>query len=320
MILVGFDYQGGGVDFAGIARNRQARLVATNPGLTVTTMDVGAGTTAVSSVATVKGKPVRSVTTTQTHSAVSAANYSTGLGHHTLFDRSEAGRMSITDLYTAVQRVGAAKSTAGGLVEVSVFSHGWMGGPILVNSEDNRDGAERDPADKDARVRKDFATPNVTVAQLAAFKAAFAPGAFWWNWGCSFTSAYRQVTHRFINTPVYRRTPAGKLKDTDKIPFEFTQEMAQDFYEADAVFFPQGKQAASKGVQKFKDLVFERTVRQVKDFFLRGVHRSYHSALAGSRRSGPRRLPGHLCGLRVQRQAHQAAADGDSAQRRHLRH
>ena len=31
LILIGFDYQGGGVDFAAMARNRQTRLLAGQP-------------------------------------------------------------------------------------------------------------------------------------------------------------------------------------------------------------------------------------------------------------------------------------------------
>src|SRR2546429_6317231 len=103
IILVGFDYQGGGIDFAGLGRNRKTRLIAANPDIKVTIMDVGAGTTSVSRVtASPTGKPVRADTRATTHSPVSAANYSTGLRHHTRFDTDPAGRMSITDLYTAV--------------------------------------------------------------------------------------------------------------------------------------------------------------------------------------------------------------------------
>ena len=50
IIMAGFDYQGGGVDFAAMAGNRQARLLAANAQLTVTIMDVGAGTKTVSAM------------------------------------------------------------------------------------------------------------------------------------------------------------------------------------------------------------------------------------------------------------------------------
>lgn len=280
LIMAGFDYQGGGIDFASMARNRQARLLAASPQLTVTIMDVGAGTTTVSAMTPdAKGKLTRSVTTSKTNDPVTAKNYSTGLGHHTRFDKDPAGRMSITDLYAAVRAIGGARDMVGSLTEVSVFSHGFFGGPILVNSDDGSSTVARDQNDKDARAEKDFKDPNMTTAQLAAFKAAFAANAFWWNWGCTFTASYRQVTHRFINSPIYRRTPAGTLKDTDKVKFDFPQDMAQDIYGDDTVFFPQAVQAGGKNAGKFKELTFERTVKEIKDFFLRGVRDTYHVAV-----------------------------------------
>ena len=48
IIMAGFDYQGGGVKFGEIAQHRRDLLIAANAQLTVTIMDVGAGTTTVS--------------------------------------------------------------------------------------------------------------------------------------------------------------------------------------------------------------------------------------------------------------------------------
>ena len=224
---------------------------------------------------------MRTATSKATHSPVTRANYSTGLGHHTRFDTDPTGRMSITDLYAAVRAIGADKDAKGTLVEVSIFSHGFWEGALLVNRDDGFPGrAERDPDDKDSRVNKDFKPPNTTAAQMTQFRAAFAPGAFWWNWGCTFTESYRQVTHRFINSSVYRKTPAGKLKDTNRIKFDFPQDMAQDIYSDDTIFFPQTTRVTTSGDTVFKDLAFERTVKEVKDFFLRGVRDSYHTAVA----------------------------------------
>jgi hypothetical protein len=280
LIMAGFDYQGGGVGFAAMARNRQARLLAANTQLTVTVMDVGAGATTVSAMTPdPAGKLVRTMTRTQSNSPVTAANYSAGLRHGTRFDKNQSGRMSITDLYAAVEAIGDSKDTAGSLVEVSVFSHGFFDGPILVDSNDASADTARDPDDKDARAQKDFKSPNMTAAQLAAFKSAFAPNAFWWNWDCLFAESYRQVTHRFINSPLYRRTPAGTLKDTDKVTFEFPQDMAEVIYHADVLFFPQGKRVGGRNAGKFKDLSFERTVKEIKDFFRRRIPSTYNAAV-----------------------------------------
>jgi hypothetical protein len=282
IIMAGFDYQGGGVDFGQFALRRRKMLIAASPRLSVTIMNVGAGTRTVSAMTpNAKGVPVRTETTTSTHSTVTAANYSTGLRHHTHFDTDQAGRMSITDLYAAVQDIGSDPDTAGSLTEVSVFSHGFFGGPILVNSVDsNPRGAARDPEDMDARASKDFRPPNMMAAEAASFKAAFAATGLWWSWGCAFTSSYRQVTAQFIGSPLYRKTPPGKLKDTDKITFEFRQDMADAFYRHDTTFFPQETRRDRAGATLMKTLKFERTVRQIKDFFLRGVSRCYGNAVA----------------------------------------
>lgn len=278
--MAGFDYQGGGVDFTAIARNRRDRLIAAHPQITVTIMDVGAGTTSVSSVAPGPTGPVRSVATTATHSPVTAANYSMGLRHHTRFDTDPGGRMSITDLYAAVRRVGAG-ADAGSLLEVGIFSHGFWDGALLVDSDDTFAGRpERDPDDKDSRVNKDFKAPNMTGAQLAEFRAAFAADALWWNWGCTFTESYRQVTHRFVNSSAYRAKTPGTLPDATRIRFDFPQAMAQDIYGDDTTFFPQTTRVTSAGATVFKDLVFDRSVQEIKEFFRRGANESYHTAVA----------------------------------------
>lgn len=279
--MAGFDYQDGGINFAQIAGNRQARLIAANPRLKVTLMDVAAGTTSVSQMTlNAKNKPVRTVTRTATHKPVTAANYSQGLSHHTTFDTDAAGRMSITDLYAAVEAIGNARSTMHSLTEVSVFSHEYWQGPILVNSLDHSATGARDPSDKDARLYKDFTSPSMGIGKAAAFKAAFTDDGLWWTWGCTFTESYRQVTDRFINSPLYRSTPPAKLKDTDKIKFEFLQAMANAIYGDDTVFFPQDITPGPKGTKIMKVLKFERTVGDIKAFFYRGVSECYHTAVA----------------------------------------
>lgn len=70
------------------------------------------------------------------------------------------------------------------------------------------------------------------------------------------------------------------MKDTDKFTFEFPQDMADDIYSDDAAFFPQETRRTRSGDTVIKTLKFERTVRQIKDFFLRGVSDSYGNAVA----------------------------------------
>ena len=113
LIMAGFDYQGSSVDFLGMAQNRRERLLARSPQLTVTILDVGSGTTTVSALTpNAAGKLVRTVRSSSSHTPVTKANYSAGLSHHTRFDKDPRGRMSITDLYDAIQTIGANRASS----------------------------------------------------------------------------------------------------------------------------------------------------------------------------------------------------------------
>jgi hypothetical protein len=52
--------------------------------------------------------------------------------------------------------------------------------------------------------------------------------------------------------------------------------MAERIYKDDTTFFPQTKWASGRKRGKFKELSFDRTVKEIKEFFLRGVDDSYH--------------------------------------------
>src|SRR5690606_7934274 len=92
------------------------------------------------------------------------------------FKNNQFTTMSIVDIYKTVQEIG--KNEPKSLVELSFFSHGWMGGPILVNSFDDRQlhipvvgripvpNGFRDPDDRDPRTALDFIPPNMSPAAL----------------------------------------------------------------------------------------------------------------------------------------------------------
>ena len=134
---------------------------------------------------------------------VTRANY-TG----TLFDKSPAGVMSITDVYTFIRNIG--RTDAGTVRELNFFGHGWHGGPILVNSKDHSVTAARDPDDKDGRATKDFRSPSMNAAALSELSSAFAPNGFTWLWGCVFAAAPFQVLNRLLSNRLYK---TGALKD-----------------------------------------------------------------------------------------------------------
>jgi hypothetical protein len=108
--------------------------------------------------------------------------------------------MSIVDLYHAI-RHGADPATGQGLVlDVSMYSHGFVEGPVLRDSTDRFDGTpnakfptgeqRRDPSDGDGRARTDFEPnmgedPATNANALAQFRAGFAAGATFRVFGCN---------------------------------------------------------------------------------------------------------------------------------------
>jgi hypothetical protein len=137
--------------------------------------------------------------------------------------------MSITDIYSCVQTIGAG-ADAGSVRELSFFCHGWMGGPILVNSFDpTRDDSTqpRDPNDKDARTAKDFIPPTTSAPALANFTKAFSSSAFIWIWGCAFARAFNVILAGIFKTSVYQKTAPGKLKDSDLFKLQFTEDLSK---------------------------------------------------------------------------------------------
>jgi hypothetical protein len=136
--------------------------------------------------------------------------------------------MSITDAYAKIIDIGS--TDPGSLVEFSVFSHGWMGGPILVDSDDDRSlevtipvlgGAPitrtvdlrgttaRDPDDKDSRAALDFVAPTMDAAALKKFKAAFAADGFAWLWGCAFPHVVHHTLWAMERAKAYKSSGLG---------------------------------------------------------------------------------------------------------------
>jgi hypothetical protein len=136
------------------------------------------------------------------------------------FKDNQPGVMSIRDIYRAILAIG--KDDPNSLIEVSIFSHAFYKGPILVNSMD--DGfvlvrgmppgvpqderiplpeGLRDPDDKDGRGFKDFVMPNMTPAEAVMFRAAFNARGYFWVWGCNFPKMINRVLSLVEKHPKY---------------------------------------------------------------------------------------------------------------------
>jgi hypothetical protein len=271
VLVAGFDYKRDGVDFEQIALNRMrvlirrhdaarrkaktpsSRAIAASP--RVVLFDFKSGLVRRSVAAKPKG--TRTWTEVARFKPITSANYSGG-GH--VFDTDQAGTLSITDVYTHVQEIG--RTEPGSLGELSFFSHGWMGGPILVDSNDmSGSPGQRDPNDRDARIFKDFDAPTMDAAALAALGAAFARAGHAWVWGCAFANGPRQVMHRLLSSAKYGKTALGGLVDADVFRLAFERDQAEKFFGSDPDFFP------VRGADGQLPLAFDRTFEQIKTYF-----------------------------------------------------
>ena len=288
VLVAGFDYERSGVDFEKIALSRMKllirrnvaaqkraktpleRVIETAPRFVL--FDFKSGVVR-RSVAT-KPKGMRAWTEIARFQPVSAANYSARADGRRVFDTDQAGRMSVTDVYKHVQEIG--KTEPGSLSELSFLSHGWVGGPVLVNSDDGlgHGTSDRDPNDKDPRMDKDFVEPSMDAAALANFRAAFDSGAFVWVWGCAFANSPHKVMHRVLSSAKYRATARGKLVDTDVFKLTFPREHAEKFFHVDTAFFP------PRGANGEFPLTLERTFEQIKNFFFGRLNETYCNRVA----------------------------------------
>ena len=288
VLVAGFDYGRSGVDFEQIALRRMRLLIRRNvaaqqkaktPFATVidtaprfVLFDFRSGLVRKSVATHPKGNRVW--TEIARFQPVSTANYSARADGRRVFDTDQAGRMSITDVYAHVQELG--RTEPGSLSELSFLSHGWIGGPILVNSDDGLgDGTrDRDPTDKDARTAKDFVAPTMDAAALANFRAAFGPSGFVWVWGCSFANSPRQVLYRLLSSAKYRGAVGRELANTESFRFTFPRDHAETFFRFDPIFFP------VRGPDGEFPLSFDRTLEEIKNFFSRRLNATYCKGVA----------------------------------------
>lgn len=275
VLVAGFDYEQKGVDFEKLARNRirllvrrheaaervakapLAHVVATAPRFLL--FDFASGRVR---RATATRRATWTWTDVATFDPVGPANYSVRADGRHAFDTNQAGTLSITDVYAKVREIG--RTEPGSLGELAFLSHGWMGGPILVNSWDGVGDAtsDRDANDKDARIWKDFVAPTMDDAARAEFAAAFATDAHVWVFGCAFANGPRQLMHRVLSSATYRRTALGAVADTETFALEFEREHAEAFFAYDT-FFP------ARGADGQYPLRFKRTFAQIKEYFRR---------------------------------------------------
>jgi len=282
ILVAGFNYENpSNPMFLQSCNNRMTRFLQKGPhpeNMVFTLFDVAGGTLQQSKVDPKTKR--RDWTKLKTFTPVTTANYSSfKVGQENHFDTKPAGVISVTDVYSFVQDIGNG-ADKGTVEELNFFSHGWMGGPILVNSFEDDAIAKtpkRDPNDKDART-KDFNDVNMNADARLKFNAAFSGTGFVWTWGCSFARVANIILSRLFSTPLFRRTPWGKLKDTDKFTLDFSDDAkppsADDDFNAIVKLLPGGRLSHNS-------YTVTVTLKQIKDLYLRMINATYTAVLSG---------------------------------------
>ena len=173
--------------------------------------------------------------------------------------------MSIVDIYASVR--GAPSNS---VLELSFLSHGWIQGPVLVNSSDrNHDPNLRDPRDKDGRAALDFnlnmgvnGTP-AALRNLIDFMASFDAPGIMRCWGCNFDIELRVVQQ----TITAMKATKGAFPDSSNINFKFEDWAPGRYSVVDPThsFFPADSTITT----------MTRTFGQVKKFLLQRLTSSY---------------------------------------------
>jgi hypothetical protein len=129
----------------------------------------------------------------------------------------------------------------GSIVSLQIFSHGWMGGPIIwdtfefgpagedISADDTLD---RDAHDTDFRIRDFFGKNPLAGAGGRKFAEAFAPDALIKLWGCVAPEGIRSMVRNFVKAPkgsAGDATRKAHLKDyLDAVSASFAHIMARE--------------------------------------------------------------------------------------------
>lgn len=279
VLVAGYEYFSGRTDFAIVAKCRANYLVHINtewrndPELVFTLFDVRRGTIeeGTSSNGLIDWKVV--------DDSFDAINPAIHYNQETDFIEQETKVISIMDVYKWIQKIGASNRRS--VYELSIISHGWRKGPLLVNSYERNvystsgsKSKERDPWDKDGR-QKDTNIENMELSKWINFINAFNETGIVWVWGCAASQLYKSVIRKVLKSPEFKTKKYGTHIDSDLCTLSFTQDFANNYFAYDTLFF-----FRSATVQTIKELRFSRTMKEIKDFLIRAVVQTYAGQMA----------------------------------------
>jgi hypothetical protein len=213
---------------------------------------------------------------------VRASDYTNLSAEYPTFDSSAATSdvMSIVDVYRSVR--GAPLKS---VLELSFFSHGWIEGPVLVNSNNTSTNPKlRDPQDKDGRAEVDF-SPSMGESEdlgdqlnRGQFLLSFHPKGIMQTWGCNFDIELRVIQQ------AQKRILQGGVTDATDIDFEFETWAPSRYTVVDpkSLFLPSDPKVVS----------MKRKFGEVKKFLRRRLAASYAVQFATGGTTALGALPG----------------------------
>lgn len=161
--------------------------------------------------------------------------------------------ISIVDIYRAVR-----KAPRGTVLDVSIYSHGFIDGPVVENTSDAQltgpnDVPIRTDSDLDGRARSDFTPhmgetdPDANTDALTKFREGFATSATFRIFGCHVQdivdgTAFGESTRSLLRSTAFeviraafivqlkKNTAAGKQLRKKKKPALVTLDMGREFH------------------------------------------------------------------------------------------
>ena len=173
--------------------------------------------------------------------------------------------LSVSNIYNYIETLG--QNAKGSLVELHVFSHAWIGGPILANT---KDFSEWDAAaskwnysdkylDKDGR-SEDFDSGRTVVKSMSDFKAAFASDAFSMIWGCNAYASPKQIvnqTRKYKKFKEMVKSPDKKLLQLVFNRDDWGEDTEEEFHDLvqDTKPYTTGKKSEKKSLNDIKKIL-----------------------------------------------------------------
>ncbi len=175
--------------------------------------------------------------------------------------------MSVSNIYYYIEDLG--KNAKGSIVELHLFSHAWISGPIFANTKKFYEWDA--PAakwnwfndgkylDKDGR-SEDFNSGVTVIKTMVDFKAAFANSAFSMIWGCNAYSSPKQIINQARKSKYYKEM----LKEPDKklLALEFNsddwgEDRDDDFHKLvlDTAPYSTGNKSEKKSLNDIKKIL-----------------------------------------------------------------